>query len=223
MFLEISKKLAKIMNKKKLLIATVLLTTTLQYGCATGSNISPVAPELIEAQNNKQNEIKSDQPDLPKLRLKINKAEIQIAEADLEKQLKAIMEASGEKKIEDIKLSLTGNKGMKIEGIYLQKIPLATKPVRLPFIVEGILSVQPNNIIKMDVSKIKIATISVKAFMDILGLELANFLKFKDSIGRIEVSGNSFLMIIEKFSDEAIIEGQIKTVMTEDKLLTVIF
>lgn len=210
------------MKKNNLLIATILLSSLLQFGCATGSNISPIAPELMEAQQLKVEE-KNNQPDLPKLRLKINKAEIQIADKDLETQLKAIMEASNEKKIEDIKLTLTGNKGMKIEGIYLQKIPLTTKPVKLPFIIEGLLSVQPNNIIKMDVSKIKIANISVKAFMDILGIELSNLIKFKDSIGRIEVSGNSFLMIIEKFSDEAIIDGQIKSVLTDNNVLTVIF
>lgn len=199
-----------------------LLTITLlafNYSCAAGPNISTVAPEL-EKEYQQQVKAKAEAPTIPKLHLKINKAEIEVPEQDLDLQLKTILAASEDKKIQEAKLSVLPNGKMKIEG---KLVFFDGKAIKLPFVIEGTLSAQPKNVIKFEPTTITLSGVPVKKLMDILGVELANIIKFKDSIGRIELSGNSFLMIIEKFSDQAIIEGQIKAVSTGNKSLIVTF
>ncbi len=198
-------------------LSTLLITSS--YSCAMQGNISPTAPDLIKTQAN----IVEVGLVAPKLRIKIKQAQIDVAEQDLNAQVKAILDISEEKRIQDVKLSVVANNVVRSEGVFLQKVPLTSKTLRIPFTVEGTLKTQPKNIIEFEVSKIKVAGISVKFLMDVLGLELANMTKFKDSIGRIELKGNSFLFIVEKFSNDAIIEGQIKSIQTSEKTITVNF
>lgn len=205
--------------KKVILSGLTFILINSSLGCATQSTINPTAPDLIRAQA----VIKEVGPVAPKLRIRIKQAQIDVAEEDLNAQVNAILSVSEEKRIADVKLSVVANNTIKSEGYFLQKVPLTSKPLRVPFSVEGNLKIQPKNVIEFEVSKIKVAGISVKSFMDVLGIELANVTKFKDSIGRIELKGNSFLFIVEKFSNDAIIDGQIKAIQTTEKTVTVVF
>src|SRR5690606_8749557 len=108
-------------------------------------------------------------------------------------------------------------------GSIEQKIPLKKEPVRVPFTVEGSLKIVPGNVIKFDPEKIKVAGIQVNSLMKIIGLELSNFTKFKDSSGRIDLVGSSFLLKIEKFTDDATIQGNMKDIKSGNKSLKVIF
>jgi hypothetical protein len=208
---------------KKKTFQALIATTIISFsaGCATPQNISTVPVQSINQTVSATSN--DDAPIGPKIRIRIKKAEMEVTEQDLNVQFKSILELSNEKRIQDAKLTVMPNNRLKAEGIIVQKVPLITNPLRLPFVVEGPLSVGGKNVIKFEAEKVKIANIPVKAFLDVLGLELANFTKFKDSHGRIELSGNSFLLIIEKFTDDAIIDGQIKSVQSGDKAITVIF
>jgi len=207
----------------KKVISTLLLV--MATSCAVPNDLNNPSQKFLEpsALTQTQNVTKQDAT-LPKIRLKINQADIDVTEDDLNKQLKAILELSNEKRIKDTKMTIkTGNK-IEANGIIEQKVPLTSeKTMKVPFWIEGSLSVLPKNTIKFEMVKVKIANIPVKTLMDVLGLELANFTKFKDQYGRIELSGNSFLLILDKFTDDAIIDGQIKKVETRDKFLKVIF
>ena len=204
---------------KKILLGLSLFLISLSYSCAVQNNISPTAPDLLKNQPT----IVEVGPVAPKLRIKVKEAQIEVAEQDLDNQIKAILDVSEEKRIKDVKLSVVGNNIIRSEGIFLQKIPLATNPLEIPFTVEGTIKAQPQNIIEFQASKIKFAGISVKSLMDVLGIELANITKFKDSAGRVEVKGNNFLFIVDKFSNNAIMNNQIKSVVTTDKTVTVTF
>ncbi|MFN8576977.1 MAG: hypothetical protein U0354_08970 [Candidatus Sericytochromatia bacterium] len=208
------------MNTKKIILSSLsFILISSSFGCATQGTINPTAPDLVKSQA----VIKEIGPVAPKLRIRIKQAQIDVAETDLNNQINAILSISEEKRIADLKLSVVGNNVIKSDGYFLQKVPLSSKPLRIPFSVEGNLKLQPKNIIEFEISKVKVAGIPVKSLMDVLGIELANITKFKDSIGRIELKGNSFLFIVEKFSNEAIIDGQIKSIQTSDKTVTINF
>lgn len=205
--------------KKTFSIALLIIATS----CAVPADLNNPSdkfleqPSFTQIQNNKQ------EASLPKIKLKINQADIDISEDDLNKQLEAILSLSDEKRIKDIKMSIKSGNKIEANGIIEQKIPLTNKTMKIPFWIEGSLSTLPKNTIKFEIIKVKIAGIPVKTLMDVLGLELSNLTKFKDKYGRIELSNNSFLLIIDKFTEDAIIDGQIKRVETKDKLLKVIF
>ena len=57
----------------------------------------------------------------------------------------------------------------------------------------------------------------------ILALELANLVKFEDQWGRVVQSGNDIDLIIQKFTSDAVIEGQIREVQAEAESLLVVF
>ncbi|GIW21081.1 MAG: hypothetical protein KatS3mg068_0088 [Candidatus Sericytochromatia bacterium] len=205
------------------LISTLLLVIT--TSCAVPNDLNNPSqkflepPALVQTQNNSKQDAT-----LPKLKLKINQADIDVTEDDLNAQLKAILDLSNEKRIKDTKMTIKPGNKIEANGIIEQKVPLTSdKTIKVPFWIEGNLSVLPKNTIKFEVSKVKIASIPVKTLMDVLGLELSNFTKFKDKYGRIELLGNNFLLIIDKFTDDAIIDGQIKKVETREKFLKVIF
>lgn len=209
------------MSLKKLISTSVALgIISISTGCSTSQNLTAV-PQQVVSQSVQVSAPTA--PVAPKIHLNIKKAEIEVTEEDLNIQFKSIMELSDEKRIQDAKLTILPNSVIKGDGIILQKVPLVSNPLKIPFSVEGSLSVLPKNVIKFEPTKIKVAGISVKSFMDVLGIELANITKFKDHFGRIELSGNSFLLIVEKFTDDAIIVGQIKDVKSSEKALTIIF
>jgi hypothetical protein len=210
------------MSFKKLVTASMTFMI-ISSGCAVPNDLNNVPPRFLEADNSITQVQNADTPSLPKLRLKINQAEIEIAEDDLNQQLKSILELSDEKRIKDTKMIIKPDSKIDATGIIEQKLPIGSKPLKIPFSIEGKVSAIPKNTIKYEVVKVKVAGIPVKALMDVLGLELANFTKFKDKYGRIELSGNSFLLIVEKFTDDAIIDGQIKKIQTGNKSLKVIF
>ncbi len=207
------------MFAKKLLYTSAVLTV-LSFSTSCAQNISTAPPQIV-AQSVKL--AKDEQPVAPKIRLKIKKAEIDVAEQDLNIQLNSILSLSNEKRLQETKMHLLPNNMVKVEGIIVQKLPLIEKPLRLPFTVEGPLTVMPKNVIKFEAAKVKVASIPVKALMDVIGLELTNITKFKDNVGRIELSGNNIMLVVEKFTNDAIIEGQIKSLQTGDKVLTVFF
>jgi hypothetical protein len=208
------------MNIKSFVISmTSLILISSSFGCATQGSINPTAPDLIKSQP----VIAEIGPVAPKLRIRIKETQIDVAEPDLNNQVNSILNSSEQKRVSDIKLSVIGNNVIKSEGYFLQKIPLTSKPLRIPFSIEGNLKLQPKNIIELEVSKVKIAGIPIKSLMDIVGIELSNLTKFKDNIGRIELKGNSFLFIIEKFSDNPVINRQIKSLQTTDKNVTINF
>ena len=200
-------------------LSSVLLTLILTSGCASpATNILPV--EQISSINSVS---KDNSPVSPKIRLKIKKAEIEISEQDLNTQVTSILSLSDEKRLKDVKVTVMPDSNLKAEGTLLQKVPLSSNPLKLPFTIEGKLSAQAKNVIKYEVTKVKVAGLSVKFMMDLIEVELANIAKFKDSIGRIEMSGNNILLIVEKFTSDAIIDGQIKSIQSGDKSITVIF
>ncbi|MFN8673341.1 MAG: hypothetical protein U0457_14815 [Candidatus Sericytochromatia bacterium] len=204
---------------KKYLTITLLLSLNI-LSCTAPNNLpNPVVSENTTI-SSKEN---LSSPSLPKVTLKIKKAEIDVSEADLNKQFKSILELSDEKRIQETNITVLPNNIIKTTGKIVQKLPLVTDTVKIPFTIEGKLSVQPKNIIKFEPTSIKIIGIPVKSLMDVLGVELANFAKFKDTYGRIELSGNNILMIVEKFSNDAIIDGSLKNIQTSDKTITIIF
>lgn len=206
---------------KKIISTALLIMAT---SCAVPNDLNNPSQKFLEPPSLTQTQNVSKQDaTLPKIRLKINQADIEVSEDDLNKQLKAILELSDEKRIKDTKMSIKTGSKIEANGIIEQKVPLTSKTIKVPFWIEGNLSVLPKNTIKFEIAKVKIAGIPVKTLMDVLGLELANFTKFKDQYGRIELSNNSFLLIIDKFTDDAIIDGQIKRVETKEKSLKVIF
>jgi hypothetical protein len=206
---------------KKTIGTFLLLIAT---SCAVPNDLNNPSQKFLEppALSQVQNVTKQDAT-LPKIKLKINQADIDVSEDDLNMQLKAILDFSDEKRIKDTKLFVKPGNKIEANGTIEQKVPMTNKTMKVPFWIEGNLSVLPKNTIKFEIVKVKIAGISVKTLMDVLGIELSNITKFKDKYGRIELVNNSFLLIIDKFTDDAIIDGQIKKVETKEKSLKIIF
>ena len=100
--------------------------------------------------------------------------------------------------------------------------PAALIP-ELGFKVVGELQARPGNVIRFHPIDIRVVGIPVKSLMDILGLELGNLAKFKDAWGRVVQSGNDIDLVLQKFTSDAIIEGQIKQIATDSTGITVIF
>ena len=208
------------MKLKRLVVSSIsFLLINSSLSCAVQSNISPTAPDLLATQP----VITEVGPTSPKLRIKLKQTEIEVAEQDLNKQINAIFAASENKKIKDVKVSIIANNQITSEGYYLQNLPLTSKPLSIPFSTEGTIKVQPNNIIEMEVSKIKVAGIPIKSLMDTLGIELSGITGFKDNVGRVELKGNNFLFILEKFTNQSLINGQIKSIQTTDKAVKLNF
>lgn len=208
------------MKLKRLVVSSIsFLLINSSFGCAVQSNISPTAPDLLATQP----VVTEVGPTSPKLRIKLKQTEIEIAEQDLNNQINAIFDASENKKIKDVKVSIISDNKVTSEGYYLQNLPLTSKPLSIPFSTEGSIKIQPNNIIEMEVSKIKVAGIPVKSLMDTLGIELSEVTGFKDNVGRVELKGNNFLFILEKFTNQSLINGQIKSIQTSDKKVKINF
>lgn len=208
------------MKLKRLVVSSIsFLLINSSLGCAVQSNISPTAPDLLATQP----VITEVGTASPKLRIKLKQTEIEIDEQDLNGQINAIFDSSENKKIKDIKLAIISDNKINSEGYYLQKMPLTSKPLSIPFSTEGNIKIQPNNIIELEVSKIKVAGIPVKSLMDTLGIELSGITDFKDNVGRVELKGNNFLFILEKFTNQSLINGQIKSIQTSDKKVKISF
>ncbi|MBF2054958.1 MAG: hypothetical protein IGS03_16040 [Candidatus Sericytochromatia bacterium] len=158
-------------------------------------------------------------PDSPPVRLQIRQAQIGLSTAELNKQFLSILALSEEERIrEPVLRSLPPNQ-LGLSG----RIKAARYLPEVSFSVTGTLQALPGNVIRFSPTDIRVIGIPFKQIMDILGLELANLAKFKDQWGRVVQNGNDIDLIIQKFTSDAIIEGQIRSVQAEAEGLLVVF
>lgn len=180
---------------------------------APAVGLSPAAPQILQAQ-----QLQAQLEGSPPVHLQIKQAEIAVSEAELNKQFKAILELSNEQRLRETLMSTDAN-GLKLAG----KVKAARYLPEVSFSVQGNLAALPGNVIRFSPQDIRVVGIPVKQLMDVIGLELANIAKFKDRWGRVVQSGNDIDLIIEKFTNDAIIEGQIKQVRPDETGITVFF
>lgn len=195
---------------KSLLLASLTLTTACQ---AQGTlPLQSIAPQsLVQTQ--------SAQAESPPVRLTIKRAEIAVSATELNKQFQSILTLSNEKRLKNAVLTPVPGGKLMSKGRVKAKSYLP----EVSFELEGSLQALPGNRIRFSPEKIKVAGIPVKSLMDAIGLELSNIAKFKDSFGRIEQKGNDIDLIVQRFTKDAIIDGQIKHIQTTPQELVVIF
>lgn len=207
------------MNNKKAILSTVsFILINILPGCATQGGISPTAPDLMK----EQPIIREVGISEPKLKIRIKNTQIDISETDLTNQISSAISSSENNKITDIKLNIEANDIIKIDGSLLQKIPLKTFPLRIPLNLEGNLKLKPQSIIELEINKVKFANIPVKSLMDFSGTTLEKITHFKDSQDRVQLKENNFIFYINKFTN-GLLPGQITSVTTSDKTLTINF
>lgn len=210
-----SKKLKPAVPHLKAAAAGLFMALSLS-ACGAPSLSAPLAaapPRPVQAQR-----VQAQLEGSPPVRLQIKQAEIAVSTAELNTQLKAILKLSNEQRLRNPVLSADGE-GLQLVG----KVKAARFLPEVSFSVQGTLSALPGNIIRFSPQDIRVVGIPVKQLMDVIGLELANLAKFKDRWGRVVQSGNDIDLIIEKFTSDAIIEGQIKEVRPESSGITVFF
>ena len=203
------------------LMPVVLGTSLTLSACATPLNAQlPVRQSAVAAvQAHSAAAIPAQQgPESPPVRLQIRRAEIAVTQETLNQQFKAILELSNEKRLREAVIT-TGDNALNMTG----KVKAARFLPEVPFSVRGELTARPGNVIRFSPTDIRVVGIPLKRMMDIVGLELANLAKFKDRWGRVVQSGNDIDLIIEKFTSDAIIEGQIKEVRPDAEGITVFF
>lgn len=158
-------------------------------------------------------------PDSPPVRLQIRQAQIGLSAAELNKQFLSILALSDEQRIREPVLRTLPPNQLGLSG----RIKAARYLPEVSFSVTGSLQALPGNVIRFSPTDIRVVGIPFKQIMDILGLELANLTKFKDQWGRVVQNGNDIDLIIQKFTTDAIIEGQIRSVQAEAESLLVVF
>ncbi|PKL76402.1 MAG: hypothetical protein CVV27_10435 [Candidatus Melainabacteria bacterium HGW-Melainabacteria-1] len=205
------------MKKTQIYALSALMVLSIS---ACGAPVTPVGPRALVAANVAANvSAQASGPVMPPVHLRIKRAEIEVATQELNKQFKSILELSNEKRLLQTVLS-------PLEGNALQLVgkvkPFAYSP-EIPFRVTGKLSARPGNVLRFSPTDIRVVGIPFKGMMDILGIELANLAKFKDRWGRVVQAGNDIDLVIEKFTNDAVIEGQIKEARTAASGVTVIF
>lgn len=204
------------MSIKKFAFTLITATTlTFSSGCATTS----LPTSAVVTSQRRVNIQKSTPVKPPKVRLRIKKAEIEVSAKELNKQFKAILELSGEKRLINTNLvpDPIGN-GLTLTG----KVKVPVFP-GVPFSVHGSITAKPGNIIHFEAEKVKVVGIPVKGLMDVIGLELSNIAKFDEPFGRVVQKGNGFDLIVHKFTDDAIIEGEMKRIASSPSGITVFF
>jgi len=151
--------------------------------------------------------------------LQIRQAHIGLSVAELNKQFLSILALSNEQRIRQPVLRTLPPNQLALTG----RIKAASYVPEVSFSVTGTLQARPGNVIRFSPTDIRVVGIPFKQVMDILGLELANLAKFEDQWGRVVQSGNDIDLIIQKFTSDAIIEGQIREVQAEAENLVVVF
>lgn len=203
--------------KNYVLMAMALMTVS---ACASAP-VQPLANRLVTAQSvtTPGNPGTPSNLSAPPVHLRIKQAEIEVSTQELNAQFKFILELSNEKRIREPILSTLAGSSMQLVG---KVKPFSYSP-EIPFSVKGDLVARPGNVIRFSPTDIRVVGIPFKGLMDILGIELSNLANFKDRWGRVVQSGNDIDLIIEKFTKDAIIEGQIKQVRTAPGGITVVF
>lgn len=195
----------------------VLSLVTLASLSACGAPTAPVGPRALVAQASVNAPVA--EPVAPPVRLRIKRAEIEVSGAELNKQFLSILELSNEKRLRQCVLSPLEGSSLQLAG---KVKPFSYSP-EIPFKVTGDLKAMPGNVLRFTPTDIRVVGIPFKGLMDLIGLELSNLAKFKDRWGRVVQSGNDIDLVIEKFTKDAIIEGQIKETRTGASGVTVIF
>ncbi|PIQ26925.1 hypothetical protein COW36_16975 [bacterium (Candidatus Blackallbacteria) CG17_big_fil_post_rev_8_21_14_2_50_48_46] len=192
-----------------------LLVLSLLSFTACGSLPNLPSPAQLNAQSIQA----TSQPQSPPIHLRIKQAEIEISSQELNQQFQSILALSNEKRLKDTVLQTLPGGVLQAKG----KLDASQYLPNIPFQMTGSLSVRPGNIIRYEATDIRVVGVPVKGLLDIFGLELANLAKFKDRFGRIEQKGNAFHLIVEKFTKDAVIEGQMRQVNTSANAISVIF
>jgi hypothetical protein len=202
----------------RLLVHSLLLGSlfSLSVSC---SSITPMAVQSPAGVRSLANATSPAAPELPPVRLRIKQADIEISSAELNKQFQSILALSNEKRLKETVLSTPPGNSLVAKG----KLVMPEFLPDIPFQMTGSLSVRPGNVIRYEATDIRVVGIPVKGLLDIFGVELANLAKFKDRFGRIEQQGNAFNLIVEKFTKDAIIEGQMTRITSTGNGLNVIF
>lgn len=187
--------------------------------CAAPSALPPVqVSRPISAQS--QIAPQASGPDSLPVHLRIQRAEIEVASAELNRQFKHILSLSNEQRLrEPVLRSLDANQGLELVG----RVKAASWLPEVSFRVSGNLGARPGNVIRFSPTDIRVVGLPVKSLLDLIGVELSNIAKFKDRWGRVVQSGNDIDLIIEKFTQDAVIEGQIREVRTSASGVMVVF
>lgn len=198
--------------------SSVLFLLSVLISLSTACSHS-VAPPVASVSPVLQAQTRAEVPSTPPLRLRIRQAEFEIASTELNRQFQSILALSQEKRLKDTVITPIPHTQLQIRG----KLDASQYLPDIPFQITGELRVRPGNIIRFEAQDIRVVGIPVKGLLDILGLELANLAKLKDRFGRIEQQGNAFDLIVEKFTRDAIIEGDIKKISTSISGIQVYF
>lgn len=203
---------------QRLVLHSLLFSSliTLSVSC---SAIAPMAVQSPAGVRSLANQTAPSAPEAPPVRLRIKQADIEISSAELNKQFQSILALSNEKRLKETVLSAPPGNSLVAKG----KLVMPEFLPDIPFQMTGSLSVRPGNVIRYEATDIRVVGIPVKGLLDIFGVELANLAKFKDRFGRIEQQGNAFNLIVEKFTKDAIIEGQMTRITSTGNGLNVIF
>ncbi|MGV3525282.1 MAG: hypothetical protein ACO1RX_13710 [Candidatus Sericytochromatia bacterium] len=188
--------------------------------CAAPSALPPtqVSRPLISAQS--QMAPQASGPDSLPVHLRIQRAEIEVSSTELNRQFKHILSLSNEQRLrEPVLRSLDANQGLELVG----RVKAANWLPEVSFRVSGTLGARPGNVLRFSPTDIRVVGLPVKSLLDLIGVELSNIAKFKDRWGRVVQSGNDIDLIIEKFTQDAVIEGQIREVRTSASGVMVVF
>ncbi|HEY9844014.1 MAG TPA: hypothetical protein V6D23_26320 [Candidatus Obscuribacterales bacterium] len=203
------------MKKYQSLVLAALTLVSIS-ACGAPNNL-PVGPRaLVAAQATAP---QPNGPEMPPVHLRIKRAEIEVSGQELNAQFKSILELSNEKRLRETVMTPLDGHSLQLVG---KVKPFSYSP-ELPFKVTGDLKALPGNVLRFTPTDIRVVGIPFKGMMDILGIELSNLAKFKDRWGRIVQNGNDIDLVIEKFTNDAIIEGQIKEARTAASGVTVFF
>jgi hypothetical protein len=199
---------------------SLLIISLLSLACSCGT-VNPTtlqSPSIIRSQASNQISAHAT-PETPPIRLRIKQANIEISAVELNKQFQSILALSNEKRLKETVLSTPPGNTLLAKG----KLAMPQFIPDIPFQLTGNLNVRPGNIIRYEATDIRVVGIPVKGLLDVFGVELSNLAKFKDRFGRIEQEGNAFNLIVEKFSKDAIIEGQMTRISSNGNGLEVVF
>lgn len=211
----------KNLNSFKVFSMTALLAVSLS-GCAAQVPLSATRSGLVAGASKNLQASAANSPGGPvslPVHLKIKRAEIEVSTAELNKQFKSILALSNEQRLREPVLSTLDGHVLQLTG----KVKPVSFAPEILFKVTGDLTVRPGNVLRFSPTDIRVVGIPFKGLMDLIGLELANLAKFKDRWGRVVQAGNDIDLVIEKFTQDAVIEGQMKEVKTAISGVTVIF
>lgn len=203
---------------QRLALHSLLLSSLLGLSVSC-SSVSPTAIQSPAGVRALAAQTAPTAPETPPIRLKIKQADIEISAVELNKQFQSILAISNEKRLKETVLSTPPGNTLVAKG----KLVMPEFLPDIPFQMTGALSVRPGNVIRYEATDIRVVGIPVKGLLDIFGVELSNLAKFKDRFGRIEQQGNAFNLIVEKFTKDAIIEGQMTRISSTGNGLNVIF